>query len=114
MAGVGVAVLIRRGWKAAGAIVAPLAVVFVIWYLSWGRQGTPTPWPTTSQVTQFAWVSASIVFGQLAQVELMGWVLVAVLVIGGVVLAVTTPRPELRRGARRWSDGWSAGSSSSP
>ena len=77
-------------------LVGPLGVVFVAWYAAYGRNGQSLPRPTATQARVFIWAAISSVFGQLAQVRWVGWVLFAVLVAGTVVAVRTIPWTQLR------------------
>jgi len=97
VAAVGVATLIRRGLKTAAVLVGPLAAVFLAWYVGYGHDVATSPSSTLTQKRIFVWASVSNVFGQLAHVPLVGWLLAGVLVAGAVVAFRTTPISVLRR-----------------
>ena len=87
----GVAVLIRRGWRAALAFTGPLLAVFLLWYATYGHKfSTPQPSPTEFRI--FLWAIVSNPFGQLAHVRWLGWILGLVLA-AGIVVAVKNLRP---------------------
>jgi hypothetical protein len=83
IAAVGLALLLRRRWRAAALHTAPLAVAYVAWALAYGR-GARTDFHL-SRVATSVRTSAAAVFGALGQVPLGGWALAAMLVIGFVI-----------------------------
>jgi len=84
----GIAVLVRRGWRMAIAHTAPLAAVFVLWSLTFGRDAYGGPKADLGDIATFvrqAFVSVFDGFGQLPGVGI-GLGLVALV---GIPLAVT-------------------------
>jgi hypothetical protein len=82
---VGLAALIRRGWRAAAFHTLPLGVVYAAWWLHYSRGAGAT---VTDPSVLFDWVRTGITgtFDALGQVAFIGWVL-AVMLAGGLVLA---------------------------
>ena len=80
IAAVGLALILRRQWRAAALHTAPLAAVYVAWALAYGR-GARTDFQL-SRVASSVRTSVAAVFGALGQVPLGGWALAAMLVIG--------------------------------
>ncbi len=83
IAAVGLALLVRRRWRAAALHTAPLALVYVAWALAYGR-GAHTDFHL-SRVASSVRTSVEAVFGALGQVPLGGWALAAMLVVGLVI-----------------------------
>jgi hypothetical protein len=82
-----VSVLVRRGWRAAALVVAPLAAGFVIWYLGWGHEGGGVETAFDDRALRLAADVVESTSARLGAVSALGWGLgVAALV--GVVLAV--------------------------
>jgi hypothetical protein len=87
---VGIAVLLRRGWRLALAHVAPLAAVFAIWVLAFGpagkvRQFGPKTSSTIGGDAHFVVTGYGRAFSNLGHYAALGWVLLALLVAGGVL-----------------------------
>jgi hypothetical protein len=80
IAAVGIALLLRRRWRATALHIAPLAAVYLAWAVAYGR-GARTDLHV-SRVASSVRTSVAAVFGALGQVPLGGWVLAAMLVIG--------------------------------
>src|SRR5262249_11202585 len=84
---VGVAMLVKRGWRVALLHPAPLARVYTIWALvspqgqGAGGYQSQSPW----QVVRFVTIGVGSAFGRLAHVPFLGFVLAALLVVGLVV-----------------------------
>ena len=78
----GVAILLPARLESGSAIVGPLALVFLLWYLTYGR-GSTAP-ASLSQKAIFVWAIISNPFGQLAHIDGLGWLLAAILVAGTV------------------------------
>jgi hypothetical protein len=83
---VGLAVLMRRGWRAATFHVAPLAAIFVAWWLAIGRGAYSGSPGSVRSVTDFVAVGVSNAFVQLGQ-QLGTGIALGVLLVGGLVLA---------------------------
>jgi hypothetical protein len=94
---VGVAVMLRRGWRAAAFHVAPLAFAYVVWYAVTGRTSS-VPLRFGSEALRFARElvrSTFMALGIYAPVA----ILVVALAIVGVVAGVVVPLRERRNGA---------------
>ncbi len=96
---VGIAMLLRRGWRIALLQTAPLAVAYALWSVL-----HPTGYETVSygskspeQIIKFAAIGAGSAFGRLAQLPGLGIVLAAVLA-AGVVVAIGRQGPGELRG----------------
>jgi hypothetical protein len=78
---VGVAILIRRGWKMAASYTLPLAAAFLTWWASFGRSAFASKAGLGDALT---WARQAIwnVFGQLVQLPDAGWLLAGVVVVG--------------------------------
>ena len=82
---VGLAALLRRGWRAAAFHLVPLAVLFLAWYLVVGRDAySPSP-SSVAEVAKFVEVGVSNTFSQLGQLPGVG-IILSVLLVGGLVL----------------------------
>jgi hypothetical protein len=84
---VGLAMLVRRGWRVALLHTAPLGVAYVVWYAAIARDaydGQDVSDPIDALA--FARTTIAAGFGGLAQVPGLGWVLGG-LIIGGLALA---------------------------
>jgi hypothetical protein len=84
---VGIAMLARRGWRIALLQTVPLAVAYAVWALASpaGQKADGYRSQTPLQVVKFVGIGVGSAFGRLAQVPFVGFVLVAVLVIGLVI-----------------------------
>jgi hypothetical protein len=83
---VGLAVLIRRGWRPAAFHVVPLAASFVAWWLAIGRGAYSGSPGSVRSITEFVAVGVSNAFVQLGQQPGTG-IALGVLLVGGLVLA---------------------------
>jgi hypothetical protein len=84
---VGVAMLVRRGWRIAAFHTVPLGVVYLAWWVSYGRGGYARPGDhLPASVARFVWTGASNAFARMGQVPGVG-ILLAMALIGGLVLA---------------------------
>lgn len=96
---VGLAVLLRRGWRLAVLHTAPLAVVYVIWWFAVGRDSYTATDPVGSTVVRFVGTGIGAAFDSLGQVPGVG-ILLGVLVLVGLWLAWSRlPFEDLRRRA---------------
>jgi hypothetical protein len=85
---VGVAVFVRRGWRQAVAHTAPLAALFVLWSVAYGRDSYGGPKADAGAVLTFLRDSLTGAFDGLAQLPGAG-VLLAVVVVVGLPLALS-------------------------
>ena len=85
---VGIAVLLRRGWRIALVQTAPLAAAYLIWSSLSPKGSTAGEYHTESplQMVKFVAIGVGSAFGRLAQVPGLGFLLVAVMVIGLVLV----------------------------
>jgi hypothetical protein len=83
---VGLAAVLRRGWRAATFHTVPLALVYAAWWLRYARSASTT---VTDPSVIFEWVHIGIgaAFDALGQVPFVGWAL-AIMLISGLVVAV--------------------------
>jgi hypothetical protein len=93
LAVVGVATLLRRGWKVAAVHVVPLAVVYGAWYLHYrdlnlaeGGFGGPQGRAPLGTLANWIWWGLSGVFVSLGHFALVS-ILLAALLVGGLLLA---------------------------
>jgi hypothetical protein len=93
---VGVATLLRRGWRVAALHTVPLGVVYGAWWLGASR-GKNRSTGSVRQVLD--WVVAGIgrTFGALGSVAGVGWLVAGVLVVGGVLALRRSGRPAVQR-----------------
>ena len=94
---VGLAICIRRGWKAALLYTAPLAAAFLLWYATYGSDAPDNAHASPIEVARFGRTLIANAFGQLGHVTGMGFVLAAVLAVGAILVIVDTPVAEFRR-----------------
>jgi hypothetical protein len=79
---VGMATLLRRGWKVALAHTAPLAGVFVLWTATFGRDSQGGRKAGLGDVTRFVWDAVSNALAGIGQLPGMALVFAAVVVVG--------------------------------
>jgi hypothetical protein len=82
---VGVATLLRRGWRAAAVHTVPLGVVYGAWWLRYSH-GNGALRGSVSQIFDWTVTGAGAVFGELGSVRGMGWLIGALLIGGGVLV----------------------------
>jgi hypothetical protein len=100
VAAVGVATLIRRGWRIAALHVVPLTLVFGIWMLGtrhWARYQLGEAPFDLRQSAEFVQTALGATFGSVGQLPLLAWVLGLVLVGGAVVAWFQTSPAERRK-----------------
>ena len=95
---VGLAVLLRRGWRLALFHTAPLAIVFVIWLAAApsGQSTAGLQASSLSGVLRFVAVGLKAAFLGLGQLRGVGYLIVLVLVVGLVLTLVSPDREALR------------------
>ena len=99
---VGLAALIRRGWRAALFHTAPLGAVYVLWLAIIGRkqnQHLPLKHPTVSEVIRFVAVGLRATFGGLGQLPGVGLALALVLLVGLPIAFTQLGRDAFRKRA---------------
>jgi hypothetical protein len=95
---VGVAVLIRRGWRLALFHTAPLAAIYLIWFAVIGRTGDlrhSTPSEVIRSAGHYAWAT----FVAIGQSGVVGGALAAVLIAAAACTLATRRSTPLRRAA---------------
>ena len=96
---VGIAVLLRRGWRLAVLHTAPLALVYLIWWFVVGRDAYTATDPVASTVVRFVGTGIGATFDSLGQVPGVG-VLLGLLVVVGLAIAWSRlPLEDLRQRA---------------
>jgi hypothetical protein len=85
---VGFATLVRRGWRMAVAHTAPLAAVYLLWSVTYGRDAYSETNTSFTSIVTFVRESLVAVFDGLGQIPGVGVLLALVLVVG-VPLALT-------------------------
>jgi hypothetical protein len=93
---VGVATLLRRSWRVSALHTVPLGVVYGLWWLRYSH-GNHSITGSAHQIIDWCVTGAAGVFGALGSVYGVGWVL-AVILVGGGVLAVRESDPRITRG----------------
>jgi hypothetical protein len=94
--GVGITVLIRRGWRMALFHTAPLAATYLVWFVVIGHTGYNTPqYATPEETIRFLLHGMWATFIAIGDFTLVGAVLVVVLVAGAITWA-TRRSPPLR------------------
>jgi hypothetical protein len=93
---VGLATLVRRGWRPALFHTAPLGILYGAWWLHY--TGTSQASVHDPSVL-WAWFRTGVAgaFGALGQVTLVGWAIAIMLVAGGVLAWRQYPADERRR-----------------
>jgi hypothetical protein len=85
--------LIRRGWRIALAVAGPLAVVYVVWALSFDVASATVSNITFGAVARFVVTDVHATFKALAQVPALDAIMAAALVVG---VALRTRQPDAR------------------
>ncbi len=83
---VGVATLIRRGWRVAVLHTAPLAALYAMWWLAFARDDYAQADPSIGLIVRFVTTGLGAGFDAMGQVPGAG-VALGVVLIGGLVLA---------------------------
>jgi hypothetical protein len=97
---VGIAMLLRRGWRIALLQTAPLAVAYGLWWqlspkgLAASRYKSQTP----VQVLKFVGIGIGTIFGRLTQVPFVGLALAAIAIVGLFLAIRRDGVGRLRRG----------------
>lgn len=100
---VGVAVFMRRGWRAAALHVVPLAAIFGSWWIvcrDWGTYNLGEGSASLTATTKFVGTGVGATFGAVGQLPGAAWALGAILILG-LLLAWRQTRPDER--ARRFA-----------
>ncbi len=87
---VGVATLLRRGWRVAALQTVPLGVVYFAWWQRYSA-GKYSFRGTAGQVLEWLVKGVGALFGDLAPVPRLGWLLgalIAACLVGGLAIAV--------------------------
>ena len=82
---VGLAVLLRRGWRPALVHTVPLAACYVVWLAAIGRDGYGDTSPTLHGVFGFVGNGLRAAYRSMGQLPGLGVVLAVVLVVGVVI-----------------------------
>ncbi len=93
----GMATLARRGWRAAAFQVLPLAVLYLTWWISFGRGQLRSGGPGT--VVGFVVQGFDAAFDSMAQLRWLGGVLILIAVVGLILAWSSMSSDELRRRA---------------
>jgi hypothetical protein len=94
---VGLAVLMRRGWRIALLHTVPLGALYLVWLAAIGTEGRRLPLtrPTPSEAARFVAVGLRATYGGLGQLPGVGLALAAML-IAGLVIARAELGPSFR------------------
>ena len=95
----GLAVLIRRGPRAAALHVIPLAVVFVAWWLAFARSKYDTSDASAGTVARFVRHGGANAFRRAGGLPGVGVALGVMLIVGLLIAWARLPREDLRRRA---------------
>ena len=91
-------VLLRRGWRAAAALSAPVAAVYLAWYLiEHADSSGPLGSPTTARLAEWIWWSVSGTFVGIGHHRILA-VVAAALAVGGLAWAWAAGLGRWRRG----------------
>jgi hypothetical protein len=94
---VGIATLIRRGWRVALAHTAPLGLAFVVWWATVGRESPASGEPSLRELAQFVRDVFINVFHGLGQWAGVGFLLAFVTTVGAVLAFARQSRQDFRR-----------------
>lgn len=83
---VGMATLLRRGWRAMAFHVIPLGAVYLAWWIAFARDAYNQEISSPSAVVRFVATGLIYAFGRLGQAKGMGLLLATVLVAGLVMM----------------------------
>jgi hypothetical protein len=89
---VGLAVLVRRGWRMAALHTLPLAAVFGAWWLAFGHDAESTARPGPGRLLSFVWTSLSNAARSIGDLDVIAVALVALLLVGGGLALVDRQR----------------------
>jgi hypothetical protein len=92
---VGVATLLRRGWRVAMLHVVPLGVVYAVWWIVIGHQ-EPTPIPSLADAARFGTHMFGATVSAVGQVPGLGVVLVVITAVGLATAAYSSRGPVWR------------------
>jgi hypothetical protein len=82
---VGIAALVRRGWRIAAFHTAPLAAIYVAWWLTMARDSYEAATLDASNAVRFVATGMGATFGKLGQLPGVGLALGLLLVVGLVL-----------------------------
>ena len=101
VAAVGLAVLVRRGWRLALLHTAPLALIYIGWWFRYARgaHGLLGKRASISRNVRFVWKGLRTTFVNLGHFRSVGFLLAAMLIVGLVVAWRQATVDERRRAA---------------
>jgi hypothetical protein len=94
VAGVALAVALRRGWRAAALHAVPLAVVYAVWYLAYATDEAGNDRTLGTQTVSFVWRMVRAAFEGMGQNPVVALALALVAAVG-IVRAVQDARVDL-------------------
>ena len=97
---VGIAVLLRRGWRPAAFHTLPLGAAYALWFLAIGHSALRTEGSrpvTFSSMVAFLRTSVGAAFGRVSQLPGLGWVLAVMIIVGCAIAWRGRSGEELRR-----------------
>jgi hypothetical protein len=80
--GAALAVLLRRGWRAAAVQAVPLGAIYVAWYLGYAQGETQNHYSLGSDTVSFAWQMGRAAFEGLGRYWVVALVIAAVVLVG--------------------------------
>ena len=83
---VGIATLLRRSWRAAAFNTVPLGVIYGAWWLKYSR-GKSSFRGSPHQILDWFFSGTGGIFSELGSVRGVGWLIAALLIGGGVLVA---------------------------
>lgn len=95
VAGVALAVAIRRGWRSAALHAVPLALVYVIWYVAYAADQASNEYSLGTETFSFVWRMSRAAFVGLGQNGLVAIALALVAAVG-IARAVQCARMDVR------------------
>jgi hypothetical protein len=94
---VGIATLLRRGWRIATFQTVPLALIYSWWYVAYGREALPSDSSGLDLTRRFVFEAYNKTFGALGMVPGVGLLLAVVLIVGLGLAWHRIDRPDVRR-----------------
>jgi len=93
---VGLAVLIRRGWRLAAMHTLPIAAIYGVWFAIIGHEGYESQHTTIGELRSFVQTALANALSHMGQVWGVGALFAIVIVVGLVVAWLSSPHTEFR------------------